>query len=267
MACERVLQTLRAERALAPSPVPAAGRTRYRRTWRHLAVLGAFAALVLSILFTEIQGRRELAAVAGADAVVQAADGSLSGLAVGQILKTDSSLGRLLALADGSRVEVREQSELSLERADDRVRIRLQRGSVIVNAAEKSTRLSVLTKDLTVALAGTVFLVVAEQAGSRVAVIQGEVRVQQGTTEMNLTQGEQLATSPLLEPREVSEQIAWSRNAEIHLQQLQQSRKTIEELCGPTDLRSIVRENGGWNLRLPRVLWRKYKCQHERDSQ
>jgi hypothetical protein len=38
-------------------------------------------------------------------------------------------------------------------------------------------------ENVTVSVVGTVFLVSAEEEGSRVAVIEGEVRVKQGTTE------------------------------------------------------------------------------------
>jgi ferric-dicitrate binding protein FerR (iron transport regulator) len=53
----------------------------------------------------------------------------------------------------------------------------------------------VQTKDVTVSVVGTVFLVNAEEAGSRVAVIEGEVRVQQRGAEKKLVSGEQPTTS------------------------------------------------------------------------
>ena len=60
--------------------------------------------------------------------------------------------------------------------------IRLSGGSIIVNASEQlGSHLYVQTKDVTVTVVGTVFLVNVEETGSRVAVIEGEVRVQQGT--------------------------------------------------------------------------------------
>ena len=62
---------------------------------------------------------------------------------------------------------------------------------------------------------------------SRVAVIQGEVRVEQGATSRQLAPGEQLATSPLMESRSVKEEISWSRNAEAHLAMLQQSAAPV----------------------------------------
>src|SRR6185436_10806249 len=128
----------------------------------------------------------------------------------GEILRTGNA-GAGIKLADGSHVELGAQSEFSLERADDGVRIHLSRGGVIINAAkQRNGHLYVQTKDVTVSVVGTVFLVNAEERGSRVAVIEGEVRVQQGTTEKRLLSGEQLLTSPSMERLRVPEEIAWS---------------------------------------------------------
>jgi uncharacterized protein (TIGR03435 family) len=141
----------------------------------------------------------------------------------GEILETNHAAGGI-ALSDGSHVEISGESRLALERATDGVRLHLTKGSLIVKAAkQRGGRLYVETKDVTVSVIGTVFLVNAEEAGSRVAVIEGEVRVQQGADEKKLRPGEQVATSPLMEPRAVKEEIAWSRNAEEHLALLQQS--------------------------------------------
>ena len=132
--------------------------------------------------------------------------------------------GAVLALADGSRVEMRSQSELSLERADDGVRIRLRTGSIIVNAAKQpSGHLYVQTKDVTVSVVGTMFLVNAETDGSRVAVIEGEVRVQRRRPCSRRRRDEAAARrtgrdeSGTGGARPVKEEIAWSRHADAHL--------------------------------------------------
>src|SRR5216110_3243744 len=112
---------------------------------------------------------------------------------------------------------MRTHSRLSLERADDRSRIRLSDGDVSVSAARLHGHLYVQTKDLTVSVVGTVFLVKAEETGSRVAVIEGEVRIQQGTKEKKLFPGEQVSTSPQMEPRTVQQELSWSRSAPEHV--------------------------------------------------
>jgi uncharacterized protein (TIGR03435 family) len=142
----------------------------------------------------------------------------------GDVVRTDGGVGTVLALADGSRVEMRSETALALERADDGVRIRLDTGGVIVIAArQRKGHLYVQTRDVMVSVVGTVFLVNADESGSRVAVIQGEVRVQQGAVEKKLLPGDQVATSPVMKSVPLIEELAWSHNAAAHIALLQKS--------------------------------------------
>jgi len=137
-------------------------------------------------------------------------------IAVGEVARSSGTAGRQVVLADGSQVEMRAKSELLVERAADGLAIRLKAGSIIVNAAQQGAgHLYVRTKDVTVAVVGTVFLVNAEREGSRVAVIEGEVRVRQGKDETSLKPGQQVSTSVKLVVRPVRDEIAWSRNADV----------------------------------------------------
>jgi uncharacterized protein (TIGR03435 family) len=155
-------------------------------------------------------------------------------IGIGEVIRSGEA-GAMLNLADGSQVEMRAQSELLLERADDGVRIRLNKGSVIVNAAKQdSGHLYVRTKDITATVVGTVFLVNALAEGSRVAVIQGEVHVQQRGALEKLLPGEQATTSPSLEPFPVADEVTWSRNSIRHVALLRQStsassRRAVKE--------------------------------------
>jgi uncharacterized protein (TIGR03435 family) len=149
-------------------------------------------------------------------------------------IQADGKGGAMLALADGSRVEMRSRSELSWERADDGLTIRLGAGSIIVNAAKQPNgHLYVQTKDITVAVVGTVFLVNAQEDGSRVGVIEGEVRVRERTVETRLRPGEQVSTSPTLATHPLKEDIAWSRNADAHLAILATFEKGMAISAGP----------------------------------
>jgi uncharacterized protein (TIGR03435 family) len=143
----------------------------------------------------------------------------------GALIHSDGGQGAVLALADQSRVEMRFETELAIEHADDGLRIHLVRGGVIINAAKQvAGHLYVQTKDVTVSVIGTVFVVNAEEEGSRVAVIEGEVQVQQGAAAAKkLRPGEQVTSNPQMKPVPVINEIAWSRNAETHLSLLQQS--------------------------------------------
>jgi uncharacterized protein (TIGR03435 family) len=80
---------------------------------------------------------------------------------------------------------------------------------------------------VTVSVVGTVFLVNAEEEGSRVAVIEGEVRVRQGEIEKSLRPGQQVLTQPAMQWQPVSEEISWSGSRETHLASLQQATRPV----------------------------------------
>lgn len=228
---ERILGRFQSRTASSLDDVMMASRSVkfFGKPWRWglpAAAVVLFAALVSVVVF---QSR--------AAATVQVADGFLyrvpggerqalhvgDEIRIGEVLHSNGG-GAVIALADGSRVEMRSKSELTLETANDGIRIRLDSGSVIVTAAEqRSGHLYVQTKDVTVSVVGTVFLVNAEEEGSRVAVIQGEVRVQHGETLNKLFPGDQVATGPSMEALPVSREISWSRNASTHLVLLEQN--------------------------------------------
>ena len=175
-----------------------------------------------------------LAATVGTAIVWRAADDPLFRVVEGNVyqgetVRSNGGGGAVLALVDGSRIEMRSHTELSLDRADDGVRIRLSNGGIVVNAVrQRSGHLYVQTKDMTVSVVGTVFVVNADAEGSRVAVIEGEVRVQQGATETKLRSGERAGTSPQLEAFSVASELAWSRRA-ADLRALLQRQSAIQQ--------------------------------------
>jgi uncharacterized protein (TIGR03435 family) len=225
---ERIRERLARALPSLVTEAPQMTRTRSSYAWR----LGFAAVGVASII-----------ALAGttpwrAAALATIADGSLyvgterqllqRGRAIdaGQLVRSNGGQGGVIELADDSRIEMQSKSELLLERAEDGVRIHLHTGGIIVNAAKQPNgHLYVQTKDVSVSVVGTVFLVNAGEQGSRVAVIEGEVRVQQGTTETTLLSGEQVTTNPLMEAPPVSREISWSRNAEKLRARLQESAR------------------------------------------
>jgi uncharacterized protein (TIGR03435 family) len=177
-------------------------------------------------------------------ATVHAADGSTYTLKPNEVLRASAGGGAMLTLRDGSSVEMRAASELSVDRAADGLDIRLRDGDIIVQAAKpRDGHLYVHTMDMTVALsavahrakvdvAGTVFLVNAGADGSRVAVIEGEVRVREGAEETRLLPGEEVATSLTIARRPLTKDITWSRNASSHLAILESFKKGVAQTAG-----------------------------------
>jgi hypothetical protein len=143
----------------------------------------------------------------------------------------------MVRLADGSLVEMRERSGLSLSRKRSGITIRLARGSVIVQAAKQRTgRLYVATNDCLVSVKGTVFAVDSGTKGSRVAVLQGVVQVDESNQTKLLHPGEQLSTSAAMAPAPIKDEIAWSRNLNQHLALLGEFKAMqmqLEQMPGP----------------------------------
>jgi uncharacterized protein (TIGR03435 family) len=180
-------------------------------SWLRTAVpLAAAAALIVVVATVSFQRRDWLA-------TVEAADGSTYTLKPDTVLSAKDPRGLRLTLKDGSTIEMRSASELSLAKAAD-ITIRLLAGDIIVNAvAQRDRPLSVRTRDMSIAVGGTTSLVKTVEDGSRVAAIAGTVRVNENGFETVLHPGEQFTTSPTLTARSLRDDIAWSRNAGAHL--------------------------------------------------
>lgn len=133
-------------------------------------------------------------------------------------IRTAGNSTALLRLRDGSLVEMRERSSLSVAETGRDLTIHLAGGNVIVEAAKRrSGRLYVAARDCRVAVTGTVFTVNSGIKGSRVSVLEGQVRVAQAGREQVLQAGDQYSSSPAVGPVPVAEEIAWSTRFEQHM--------------------------------------------------
>jgi hypothetical protein len=172
------------------------------------------------------------------DGAVPLAVGDELTLDAGEELRTAKGASAMLSLADDSRVELRERSQLAvLERSHwfpgrrpDGL-LDLDRGSIIVEASDQgSGHLFVDTTDCEVAVQGTVFSVTSGMKGSRVSVVEGEVHVRWAGNQNVLLPGDQTTTRPSLRPVPVEHDIAWSRNSERYVELLREMRALGREL-------------------------------------
>ena len=237
VACRRIYE---GRVAVMPAPKSAA-KTAYPMRWAAAAVVVAAAGLSVWIYVNR-------GASGPGRAIVQSVNGTLfevsaSGirpLAVGEQLRdgvevrTASDTDAFLALRDGSVVEMRERSGMSEDSSAQDLTIHLTRGSVIVQAAHRSSgHLYVVTPECRVAVTGTLFGVTAGVKGSRVSVLEGEVHVSQEHQEKVLHAGDQSVAGDGMEPEPLRDDIAWSQNRDRYFTLLASMRKEIQNVALP----------------------------------
>jgi FecR protein/Protein of unknown function (DUF3352)/Putative zinc-finger len=136
----------------------------------------------------------------------------------GDEIRTAKGASAVVRLVDGSLVEMGERADVSLSREWKGTTIHLDGGQVIVQAAKQRTgRLYVATGDGLVSVKGTIFSVNRGIKGSRVAVIEGVVRVDYGERTSELHAGDEVTSSPNVSTNPIPDEIAWSRNAAKYL--------------------------------------------------
>ena len=140
----------------------------------------------------------------------------------GAQLRTAGDGHVLLRLADGSQLEVKDRSELSFSERRSGTTVHLDRGKLIIQAAKQPAgrHLFVSTGDTLVSVVGTVFAVDNGLKGSRVAVLDGAVRVERAGVERLLHPGEEFSSTAALAPNPLADEFAWSQDAARYLTRL-----------------------------------------------
>jgi hypothetical protein len=170
----------------------------------------------------------------------------------GDEIRTAKGSNAVVRLLDGSLVEMGERSDLSVAREWRGTTIRLDGGRIMVQAAKQRTgRLYVATDDCLVSVKGTIFSVNHGTKGSRVAVVEGVVRVAYGDKTAELRAGEEQTSSSSVSKVPIQNEIAWSRDAAKYLALLGDFavlQKQIEAIPGPglrysSDLLPYVGDN------------------------
>jgi hypothetical protein len=226
--CRREAETGKRERnTLAPwkQELPQVGNTGFR--W--VAVAAAIAVLAVTTYFVQ---DKLLSGPQGMRARVESLSGVLNRVGYsgdqplkvgdevteGQRVRTGGGSHAMLRLRDGSLVEMNERAEFGVSMGRKDTTIHLERGNIIIQAAKReSGHLYVAARDCRVSVTGTVFSVNAGMKGSRVSVIEGEVRVAEAGAEKVLHPGDQLTTNASLGTVPVTQEIAWSQNLDKHL--------------------------------------------------
>src|SRR5580692_9738111 len=149
----------------------------------------------------------------------------------GQFIRTAANSHATVKLFDGSKVEMNQRAELAVSADRRNTTIHLDQGSIIVQAAHRlHGHLYVSAPDCTVAVTGTVFSVNSGTKGSRVSVIEGEVRVKHSGVESILHSGDQVATTQSVGTVPVSQEISWSSDLRHELALLAEFSALREKL-------------------------------------
>jgi hypothetical protein len=136
----------------------------------------------------------------------------------GDRVRTAKDSSAVLRLADGSLIEMGERAGVSLSREWRETTIHLDEGQVIVQASKQRTgHLFVATDDCLVSVKGTIFSVNHGLKGSRVAVIEGVVRVDSAEGTSELTAGQEATSNASVSKIPIQNEIAWSKDSARYL--------------------------------------------------
>ena len=240
--CRKHLQAVRAGRAVSDAPSGPAAPARVGRYYAAAAAVAGVAAtgvwLSQQILqppqdgivqVQNVDGRMFVAGSGGDSDLVPLSPGdAVDG---GARIRTGAGSRGVFELADGSRIEAAGLTTFRVDARRRGDRIRVDRGSVIVQAAEQENRsLVVSTEEMLVSVKGTIFAVTHGVKGSRVSVIEGEVEVEKGRERHNLLAGDQLRSRETLIAMTLQEEVGWSQDADRYLALLEEFRSLRSEL-------------------------------------
>jgi len=237
--CRKAYNEARGARKVMAMPVVAARKP--RPAWMKYAMAAGVALVMLALGRGPID--RALAP-SGPRATVESLSGPLyqlaggplqagAALGDGEFIRTGLGARAVLRLADGSRLEMNERTELAFEGAWSGATVRLERGDVILEAAkQRRGHLRVRTRDSEALVKGTIFAVSTGTAGSLVSVVEGAVEVRQPGTDRVLKPGELAASSPALAAVPVRQSVAWSAESEKYFSLLAEFLLIERQIAG-----------------------------------
>ena len=209
---ETFLKQFRMREARLWPETAAVGESRSKR-WMLLAAAATIAVVLLSVQV--LWNLKEVApAGGGSETAGVPSSPPDSNIVSAEMVRTGNE-PMLRTLGDGSVVEIGPHTEFVVESViGDDIRLRLNDGAIVITAARRRDgQLSVRTKHATATVQGTLFLVKTEERSTRVAVLEGTVRVEHGTFAQQLQPGEEFATDLAMKQTRLAEEFAWSVSA------------------------------------------------------
>ncbi|HSE23367.1 MAG TPA: FecR domain-containing protein [Pyrinomonadaceae bacterium] len=223
--CRKAMKEARAQRAGTAAPARATRSALQPMILRW----GIAAALVIGIGLLAVPFVQRYWPLGDLEATVQAAEGHVfqvadtrtatvsagARLQAQERIRTAKDGRAIVRLKDGSTIEMKDRSEVYLTKSGQGTTIHLDRGSIVVEAAkQRGEHLFVETADSLVSVTGTVFSVNNGTKGSRVSVVEGQVKLNHAGSDQVLSAGEQVTTNPSIALIPVKDEVAWSRKAD-----------------------------------------------------
>jgi hypothetical protein len=147
------------------------------------------------------------------------------------VVRTAKDSGALVMMDDGSRIEMRDRTDLAVSQRRSGSTVRLGGGAIIVEPRRRAPATSTCRPTTClVAVKGTIFAVNHGTKGSRVSVVEGAVRVAADGRENLLKPGDQITTSDNLSAVAVQDEFAWSHDAERYVQLLRELASLQKDL-------------------------------------
>jgi ferric-dicitrate binding protein FerR (iron transport regulator) len=235
--CRKAMKDARSRSENRMAPARKAVATRRYSIQPVVLRWGIAAALVIGLGLVALPFIQRWSPLGGnLEATVQAAEGQVFQIAdtrsapvkigeklqKGDRIRTAKDAHAFVRLGDGSVIEMKDRSELSLTNNSLGTTIHLNRGAIVVEAAKQGKRhLFVDTGDGShVSVTGTVFSVNSGTKGSRVSVIEGEVHLDHAGGERVLRGGEQATTNAAISTIPVKDEVSWSRKASQYAETL-----------------------------------------------
>ena len=223
--CRKAMKDARARRAGTTAPA------RATRSVLQPVILrwGIAAALIIGVGLLAVPFVQRYWPLGDLEATVQAAEGQVfqvadtrtatvnagAKLQAQERIRTAKDGHAIVRLKDGSTIEMKDRSEVYLTKSGQGTTIHLDRGSIVVEAARQhGEHLFVETADSLVSVTGTVFSVNNGTKGSRVSVVEGQVKLNHAGSDRVLSAGEQATTNPSISVIPVKDEVAWSRKAD-----------------------------------------------------
>ena len=238
--CRRALIAARTPKAV---PAASSGLRAARPAYTRWAAAAALAAVAILGGYSAWQtmpfvgGNPQLKVMRVDGTLYQVTAGALVPLRPGMTVSAENPIrtakdsGALVMMEDGSRIEMRDRTELAIAKRRDGSTVRMGGGAIIVEASPQgSGHLDVRTEDCLVAVKGTIFAVNAGTKGSRVSVVEGAVRVAADGRESLLKPGDQMTTSNAVTAVSVDDEIAWSKDAPRYVQLLNELASLRKDL-------------------------------------